>query len=439
MFNIKKYTYSFIVCILFLASTSWTGYQTDRWVCDTVIGWDVAGYYAYLPAVFIYKDVKQYDFYKVIDNWYKPSGDRQFYALDKHAPSGNRLNKYTLGVSYFEVPFFFLAHWYAGISDLYPSDGYSSPYQTAVLFSTILFVFLGFLILRKFLLEYGFKDVPIALSLLVLGLATNLFHYTAILPGMGHPYSFFLYACILFSTQRLFTTYHSKYFIMLGLSLGLAILIRPVDILVVIPILFWHRQHLKIIYPTLLTEHLKSVLLALACLFIVWIPQLLYWKYVTGSWFIYSYGKEGFDFTQPEIIKGLFSYRKGWFIYTPIAFISFASLVAMVFTKKYKRYAISTLCFYLISFYIIFSWHQWYYGGSFGARILINSLPLLAIPTCVLANKIIKGNVLGRIAMTIILVFSIGLNLFQSDQYNRGVLHWDSMSKEYYWRIFLKE
>ena len=68
--------------------------------------------------------------------------------------------------------------------------------------------------------------------------------------------------------------------------------------------------------------------------FLVWIPQLLYWKTVTGNYLFYSYADEGFFFLNPQILKGLFSYRNGWLIYSPVMFFA---LLGIPFLYRYAK------------------------------------------------------------------------------------------------------
>ena len=43
--------------------------------------------------------------------------------------------------------------------------------------------------------------------------------------------------------------------------------------------------------------------------------------------------------------------------------------------------------------YGIFCWYQWWYGGGFGSRPLVDTLPLLALPIAVLAEKALDKHV----------------------------------------------
>ena len=40
---------------------------------EATISWDVAGYYHYLPGIFIYHDLKRHDWLKYINDTYLPS------------------------------------------------------------------------------------------------------------------------------------------------------------------------------------------------------------------------------------------------------------------------------------------------------------------------------------------------------------------------------
>ena len=434
----QSYHLSFWACLLFFITSLFVGLNAGKWKNQSILNWDIAGYHLYLPACFIYQDISDYSFYQQIDDHYKPSGDVKFYGIDRHPITNKRVNKYTCGVSYFEAPLFFAAHTFALFNEKYAADGFSAPYQLAVLLSSICWVLLGLIYLRKFLINQGYSDKSIAASIILFALGTNLYSYTAYQPGMGHPFSFFLYCSILYHTAKLFITQEKKHFIALGLSIGLATLIRPVDAFVILIPLCWNGKRSLQVIGQLIKNEWENILLMLLAAIIIWLPQFTYWKYTSGSYLFYSYGQEGFNFSKPEIINGLFSYRKGWFVYTPLALFAILSIFYGLYKKKFTAYQFSILSFFGISFYVIFSWHQWFYGGSFGCRVLINSLPLLAIPLCILFDRIERSGNLTKGVLLGCFLFFIGLNLFQSWQYNRAIIHWDSMNKEYYWRVFLK-
>jgi ABC-type multidrug transport system fused ATPase/permease subunit len=174
---------------------------------------------------------------------------------------------------------------------------------------------------------------------------------------------------------------------------------------------------------------------AIAILILMALPQLIYWKIQTGSYVYYSYGKQRFFFNHPHIWKGLFSYRKGWLLYSPVMILS---VFGFIWLKRYnKQLLVPVLAFCLINIYIVFSWWCWWYGGSFGQRALIESYAFLSLPMAACITQLGKN----RLILSAILLFALGtvyLNIRQTKQYAEGILHWDSMSKELYWATFNK-
>ena len=81
---------------------------------------------------------------------------------------------------------------------------------------------------------------------------------------------------------------------------------------------------------------------------------------------------------------------------------------------------------------------MWWYGGGFGSRVMIQSLAILALPLAALTDKIFRSGYLLKSFFILILAAGISLNLFQSWQYSKAIIHWDSMNKEYYWKVFGK-
>jgi len=165
---------------------------------------------------------------------------------------------------------------------------------------------------------------------------------------------------------------------------------------------------------------------------------MAYWKAVTGYWLYYSYEEEGFNFNDWHILDGLFSYRKGWFIYTPLAMLGFIGLYFVWKNKTICSYLVPLTTYFVPVLWFTFSWWMWWYGGGFGSRVMVESLALLAIPIAALTEWVFRSGKGVRIAFVLILTAGIALNLFQSWQYNKAIIHWDSMNKAYYWHVFGK-
>ena len=163
--------------------------------------------------------------------------------------------------------------------------------------------------------------------------------------------------------------------------------------------------------------------------------QSLIWYFQCGKFFVDTYPSEHFYFNNPNIINGLFSYRKGFFVYTPLMLLIVPGF--FVSKKYYWNYAV--LVTFLIACFVYFSWWCWWYGGSFGMRAMIDLYPFLILPIAGFVRWITFSKlIVSTIGLFVALTF-VKLNFFQSEQYRLGVLHWDGMNKRAYWHVFLRK
>jgi len=397
---------------------------------------DVCGYYLYLPAFFIYHDAGKFDFYPGINNKYSCS-----FALNAPLPGmdGKRLDKYPLGVAFFEMPLFLAAHCYCMLSGQYPADGFTPPYQVAIMLSNIFWVVLGLIVLRRFLKKY-FDDTIVSVTLFCLTFGTNLYAYSGFQPGMSHGYSFFLFACLLSVTTKFYDEpWKLSSSVLLGLCMGFIFIGRPINVIAIIIPVFWKINNLQTAKNRALffIAHYKITLAFIMSFFFVAAVQFSYWHYITGYWFVWSYPGEGFNFLHPNVINGLFSYRKGWFVYTPMALVAMSGFYFL--RKKDKTLFPALAVFFIVMGYVVFSWRQWWYGGSFGCRVMVESYTFLALPMGALVEHfyVVKNKFIKAAAFCAIILMS-GLNIFQTYQYSMGLIHWSRMTREYYWKVFGK-
>ena len=398
-----------------------------------VIKWDVISYYAYLPATFIYGDLSL----KFLDK--PPEGfvnDGKFWYT--RAENGNRLIQTSMGLSILYSPFFFTAHLLAPLTGQ-PADGFSSIYQLFLTLSSLFYVMLGLVFLRRILLKW-FSPAITALTLLLVGLGTNLFYYTVHEGPMSHAYNFALITLFLWLTIRWYEHSSWKYSMMLGLVYGLIVLIRPSNVIAGILFMFWGVSSWRGLRERLLYLMGRfRFLLAVACCFLlVWIPQLIYWKLITGHFLYNSYGPSGSSFYpfQPHIPEVLFSYRKGWYVYTPLMFLATLSLL---FSGKWLKEGILAILLYLmVHIYLISSWWSWWNGGSFGHRSFVDIYGVLALPLAVLLKFLGKQRKLILLGGMLVLTFLLFLNQFQTYQYTKQVIHYTGMTREAYWLNFMR-
>jgi hypothetical protein len=393
-----------------------------------VIQWDIKNYYAYLPAVFIYCD-HSLEFTKAEPEFF---GDK-FWPIP--TPTGGLVIVTSMGLAILYLPFFLLGHlaaWVAGAE----MNGFSPPYAMFLVFSSLFYVVLGLLALRKVLLRY-FSDGITSITLLAMFFATNLFFYTAHEGPMSHAYNFALFALFVLMTIKWYEKPVLKNSIFIGLLAGLISLVRPTNIIILLFFVLYDVKsfaELKQRAVFLGGKYNLILLMAVAAL-LVWLPQMLYWKSVSGQWLYYSYKEEeGFFFGNPQVIRGLFSYRKGWLLYTPIMFFALSGIALL--WKHRREFFWPILVFTVINIYIVLSWWSWWYGGGFGQRAFIESYALLAIPFATLLHAAGKWKKIVQwvfVAITFLLIIH---GIFQTAQYHYGAIHWDSMNKTTYWASF---
>ncbi len=424
---------SFIVSAIILV---YVMFNVSIWKDKNALAWDSSYYYLYLPATIIYDDLGKLGFYPEIIQKYNINGKNPTYEIYPQAATGYQLNKYAVGVSIFELPFFLAAHLFCTASNAYPADGYSKPYMLGAVLSNVFWVLAGLWVLRKFLLEF-FNDSVTAITLLLIMFGTNLYFYTVFDVGMSHPFSFALFAFLLHFTERAYSTHKSKYIVWVGAVLGMIVITRPTNLLVVIVPLLWPGYNNPIDNRLLFfREKIGAILLAVFLFTAIAFIQLGYLKYTSGDWFHFSYEKEGFNFLKPEIVNGLFSYRKGWFLYTPIALFAVVGLISLM--KRNRGMGILISVYLAATLYVIFSWWDWTYGGSFGCRPMIESLAILSIPMAALVENIFAAKNQLKVVTFTVLAFFIALNLFQSYQLFINTTMWNNTNKAFYWRSFGK-
>lgn len=420
---------SFYACVLILLATAFSYPKWQQPATEATISWDVVGYYLYLPGLFIYQDLGRLDFLEGIMEKYRPATEDT--SVIPHE-NGNRIIIYSCGQAISFSPFFGLAHAWALISERYPADGFSFPYQVGISFGSLLVAMLGLWLARCNLLEY-FDERTTAWALLLLVAATNYLNYAAIDNALTHNYLFTWYALLIFVVIRWYRRPTWGWSLLGGLVMGLLATTRPSEMVCVFIPLLWGLKGWRERF-SFWQAHWGKLLLTAVATVSVGCLQLIYWKYATGHWIHYSY-EFGFSWWKPYLEEVLISYQKGWLVYTP--FMVFAILGLVPLFKNHRSIFWAVLVFGLINFYIVSAWSIWWYGGSFGQRALVQSYALLIFPLAGWISWLRRRKLLFGLFL-LLSGFCVWLNIFQTIQAHNGTLHPEFMTKAYYWKIFGK-
>lgn len=401
------------------------------------MSWDVLGYYLYLPATFIYDEpmLKNYDWLKKINEERDLTGT--YYQVSS-TPSGEPMYFFLMGMSYFYLPSFLTGHLIANLSGS-PVDGFSAPYRYALVIGGILYTLIGLYFLRKILRHY-FSELISSLVILIIVFGTNYIHHLTLDNLATVNVLFMLMAILIWNTIRWHQDFKARNLVAVGVSVILMGLVKPSEILSILIFLLWGlgswsdaHNKLKMIWAQRIT-----VLLTIGICLVIASPQILYWYSKTGFFLYDSYKNPGvgLDLTSPHIIKALFSYRKGWFLYTPVMIFS---VIGFYFLFRNNRKIFLALAgYWLAAFYIVTSWTEWWYGAAYSNRALITTYPVLAICLGYFLQDMRAQKVFAKVLFGLAVVLMVFLNQFQWWQLRNYILDPYRTTKEYYWATFLK-
>jgi len=388
---------------------------------------DGLGYYAYLPATVIYHDFT-YKFYdnpiNKINSFHKP-------LLNNY--KGKILDKYFCGTSLCLLPFFTLG---VVISSIVGTDmnGYTDVFLMLVSLAAIFYFVLSVHLLGKIGASFDISEKVCFFTSLILFFGTHLYHYTIHEPSMSHVYSFFAVTLFFYLFNKLIHEVCVQNIIFLCLSMGLISLIRPPNIIVVLftPFFFKSGRDFLSFLRKIFIDHFFSFMLGILafCCFVS--LQLIFYYLEVGEFFVFSYEEETFNFLKPEILKVLFSYKKGLFLYTPLIF---ACLIIILISKlNLMKKAVFGFTFFVF-LYVTSSWQCWWYGGGYSNRPFIDILPIFLIVLIIVFS--VTNLKYKKIIAVFVLPF-LFLNQLMAYQYSNHIMDANYMTKEKYWDIFLE-
>ncbi|MFT6166297.1 MAG: hypothetical protein ACJAV5_000897 [Vicingaceae bacterium] len=376
-----------------------------------IISGDGVGYYQYLVNYF---------YNETIENQEKNSDFMMEYE-------GRIVNKCFVGAALCMTPFYKVAEFHSYMVNE-KFDPFSPRTKKWINIGSLVYLFFGLAFICLWLRLLKLKESSIFWSLLGFSLGSNLFLYAVLSPSMTHVYSFFAVSTFFFFSTHYFSNKKTSSFILASFFLGLIVVIRPINgvVILLLPLL---SNGSKEMISTLRTLQLKRWAIAVIFGLIPIVIQFYLWYLQTNHWLVWSYGEEGFNWSNPQVMEVLFGFRKGWFVYTPIAALSLFALPRLY--KRSKASFVSVLLFLVTLIYIVSSWWNWYYGSSFGQRSFVDFYAIIALLLAILIDSFYDKRLMG-VLLKMLLVSLIGLNLFQSFQYKENIISsWDMTARKY--------
>ncbi len=370
-------------------------------------GADEIEYFAWLRSAAFDRDL---DFGNEYQHFYErdPQGLAGFKQtfLDRREPlTGRHINFGPLGTALLWSPFYLLAHLgvllFRALGAGVAADGFSLPYVAAACLGTAVWGCLGLLLTHDALRRFFAVPEPAASwSVAALWLATPVLYYLTVAPGFSHGGSLFAVALTLWLFLRWREAGPARW-ALIGAAGGLAALVREQDgLFLVAPglwLLFglWRRRDLGAALA-------RGLALGLSA-FAVFVPQMLAYQAVNGTFGPSPLVKRKMSWSSPHFLEVLFDPAHGLYLWSPLLLLA---TLGLLWTWRRRR---DPLLACLVGALLLQVWingavESWTQAGAFGSRRFVGATFVFAVGLAFPAAALLARR--GRVAL------AAGLGLF---------------------------
>lgn len=331
--------------------------------------WEIAGdgygYYLYLRSSYFDHDLKFDNEWARYDDIYGTD-----YSYSEITPISKKGNTFPVGLSIFWLPFFMVARFINLLTNINFSDlpGFSVEYQRLLGFGSIVYAIIGLTFLFSGLKKL-FSTRASWIAVLAIIFLSPLPYYLIYEPLMSHALSLAINSVLFWYSIKLYQAEKItwKKLLFLGIISGATVLVRwqeAITLFLPAGILVKKYFENKIKNWQLFIPAISSI--------IIFMPQLLAWKYLYGSFFVVPQGQNFIQFSQLKILEVLFSGMHGLFSWHPFLVVA---LLGLFFSYKKD----SLLLYLLLSVFAVqvllnSSLADWWGGSAFGARKMLGTL-----------------------------------------------------------------
>jgi hypothetical protein len=372
----------FVIGLLLLA-------RTHLYYGTLLRGWDAQFYYAAARSLVFDGDLDITNDIVVSSNPrpLDPDGDGTFRNIPRR-PDGRVVNVFPVGLSLIEAPGLLAGY---ALRSVAGNFGYRSAAAHGFSQLEIDTVAIWLLTISSFGLHQLFELLAgrstvawRALSLAAAWAGTSLLYYSAVFPFMAHAVAFTLVVCIARLARDLRSGESpNRKVVLTGALTGLLFLVRPQQVLiaaVLVPVLLpalWRRPW---------REWLPGAVLGLAIVVAAVLFQATVHEANVGSFGILGRDRASshpavavhFRWSEPHLFEPLVSPTRGMFFLTPVWILGMAGSLSVAAKPGYwldRVFLIQTL----LQVYLSASWSDPTQGDSFGARMLCEETPLVAL------------------------------------------------------------
>jgi len=358
----------------------------------------------------------------------------RFTAIHRRPETGAWINPHPIGVAVLAAPFFLAGHALTRWSNLSP-DGFSLYYQLVTAAAGVFYLALGLWFLQR-VLERRFSPAVTLATLAAITWGTNLYHYGTFDSFFSHVFSFCLFASLLFLAPLWLESPTVARSFAIGSVAGVVVLTRHTNALLLLFAALYGITGMTAFRERLafLVAHRRQVMVAVGAALLLMSPQLAMYRHATGQWLSSPYGSlGGFDFSSPKILQVLVSPQKGLLFWSPVLLFGIAGFACL--PRAMPEIVLPLAIALPVDLYLIASWHDWQFGGSFGHRAFTDTLPVFAIGMAALFSRVRGSSVAPVLGLLVTLM--VALSIVQMLQYWLRIIPISDTTWDLYRAIFL--
>lgn len=343
---------------------------------------------------------------------------------DSPTQTGRFLNDAPIGAPLLWAPFYLVADIVVvaanALGSEIPRDGISQPYVWAISIGSLFWGMIGLaLIYRACRLFFG--RWASQLALLGIWFASALVFYLYITPPMAHANSIFAVALFTWLWLRNRDRQRTvREWMGLGAAAGLMVLVRELNWLMMIPLLFDEAMkvlgRLRAGDARRLFEWVPGYATYGVSLAVVVAPQFVVYNALHGAFSPTPFVTEKFSYPQ-FALDVLFSAFHGLYSWTPVTLLATAGLYFV--GRRHPVVAAGLGLAFVAQVLVVGSYLTWWGGAAFGARRFLNCTPLLALGLAALLDEVPTSK---RRHATATIAFLIIWNFGLAIQYATGMI-----------------
>ncbi len=334
-------------------------------------------------------------------------------------------NHFTLGTAVTWVPSFVVAH---GITRLGngmgwwqdPADGSSDRCRRITMTGSVLTGWLALLLITRIGLRF-FSRRAVAVAVVLVAVATPLWWYMTRQPSWSHAASAFAVAGLVHACLNGGIRAGPRRGAMVGLWLGLAIVVRPQDLVFAVLPLAHALMGLR--SPVTRRRTLGGVAAALLVVGLCWLPQAWVWQQTYGSPWLVPQGPDFMRWGQSEWDLVLWSSRNGLLSWSPLCGLALLGAGLCVARGPARGVAAPLLLSFGVAVFICGVVDDWWGGWAFGGRRLMGSAVLFGLGWAALLDPVLergRGGLGARLLAGVLAIGGVRLSMQLQDDYLMG-------------------